>query len=364
MDQWGCAAAAGADCGCHGNCTAGKNPSICRPKDLYERGVCNRTNATNSDCDEQNPYIRHHFSSALELPLMMLRAFLVSGNATAASRWLVPVASATMRFFQEHWKDAKFFLEDAQALESYSHCDQPSCQIAGMRQLLRGLLLPQVKALFPSATVQLFEDMQTKVLAIKLAVFTTMNALHHAEKFTHQSQLPLLAPCSRGGDPTQGYQPPAWTQQNREPVAMYAVWPYELLGVNRSSMQDLVPKSLGLDSDEKMLAFARASYQLQPYPGAPEGYNMISVFSANLGLANVTRQFLNYKWSGASKASAFDYQSSRFPVFWGPSNRGGEVPHTQYVYSFIHHSFIHSFIHLSAVHSSIDSFIYIPLIHI
>jgi hypothetical protein len=58
---------------------------------------------------------------------------------------------------------------------------------------------------------------------------------------------------------------------------MYAVWPYELLGVNRSNMQDLVPKSIGLDSDEQMLAFARASYSLQPYPGHPEGYNMISV---------------------------------------------------------------------------------------
>ena len=90
-------------------------------------------------------------------------------------------------------------------------------------------------------------------------------------------------------------------------------------------MQDLVPKSLGLDTDDKMLAVARASYKLQPYPGRPEGYNMISVFSANLGLVNVTRQFLQYKWSNASKASSFDYSSSRFPVFWGPSNRGGEV---------------------------------------
>ena len=29
--------------------------------------------------------------------------------------------------------------------------------------------------------------------------------------------------------------------------------------------------------------------------------------------------------SDASKSSAFDYRSSRFPVWWGPSNRGGEV---------------------------------------
>ena len=91
---------------------------------------------------------------------MMLRAFLVSSNATVAKRWLVPVASQTLLFFQEHWKDAKFFLEDSQALETYSHCDQPSCPLAGMRQLLRGLLLPEVKVLFKSATLELFEAMQ------------------------------------------------------------------------------------------------------------------------------------------------------------------------------------------------------------
>ena len=229
MDQWGCAkTGVTKDCGCFGNCTIGRNPGVCRPKDLYTRGICTRTNITNSDCDEQNPYIRHHWSSALELPLMMLRAFLVSSNATVAKRWLVPVASQTLLFFQEHWKDAKFFLEDSQALETYSHCDQPSCQLAGMRQLLRGLLLPEVKVLFKSATLELFEAMQAKVLEIKLAVFTSINATRHQEPFANQSQLPLLAPCSKGGVPTQGYQPPKWTQQNDEPIAMYAVWPYEV----------------------------------------------------------------------------------------------------------------------------------------
>jgi hypothetical protein len=52
---------------------------------------------------------------------------------------------------------------------------------------------------------------------------------------------------------------------------------------------------------------------------------MISVFSANLGLANTTRAGLRYNWSTAVKAGPFDYTSSRFPVWWGPSNRGGEV---------------------------------------
>jgi hypothetical protein len=66
-------------------------------------------------------------------------------------------------------------------------------------------------------------------------------------------------------------------------------------------------------------------YMCHQYPGRPEGYNMISVFSANLGLANTTRDFLRYKWSTAVKAGPFDYTSSRFPVWWGPSNRGGEV---------------------------------------
>jgi hypothetical protein len=264
MVQWGCAKAPGAECGCFGNCTVGRNPSVCRPKDLYTRGVCTKLNVTDSDCDEQNPFIRHHWSSALELPLMMLRYFLVSGNETAANRWLVPVATQTMTFFKEHWENASFFLEDAQALESYSHCDQPNCQLAGMRQLLRGLLLPQVKSLFAPPAQALFVAMQAKVLAIKLPVFTTLNTPRHSEPFYSQSQLPLLAPCAMGGVATKGYQPPKWTQQNREPIAMYGVWPYELLGVNRSGMTGLLPKLLKLDTNEAVFQMALRSYQLQP----------------------------------------------------------------------------------------------------
>ena len=98
---------------------------------------------------------------------------------------------------------------------------------------------------------------------------------------------------------------------------MYAVWPYELFGVNRSGMAIPLPESLGISTDEEAFALAQRSYRLQPYPGHPEGYNMISVFSANLGLTNITRAFLRYKFSDAVKAGPNDYESNRFPVWWG-----------------------------------------------
>lgn len=52
---------------------------------------------------------------------------------------------------------------------------------------------------------------------------------------------------------------------------------------------------------------------------------VISVFSANLGLVNTTRDLLNYKWGTGVKSGPNDYSSNRFPVWWGPSNSGGEV---------------------------------------
>jgi alpha-L-fucosidase 2 len=331
MDQWGCADTAG---GVNATmpCDRGKpNPkapaqmmkTICRPKDLYSKG-CSKLNNSLSDCDAENPFIRHHFSSSIEVPLMMLRHWLHTYNATAAKRWLVPVAVQTMMFMDEHWKNAKFFMQDAQALESYSHCDQPACDLSGLRQLLRGLLLPEVTTLFSTTELAMFSRLQARVNATKLAVFTTMDTPHHAEHFK-ETDLPLLAPCAEAGVATVGYQPGAWTQQNREPIAMYAVWPYELFGVNRTGMAMPLPDSLNISTDDEALALAVRSYKLQPYPGNPEGYNMISVFSANLGLVNTTRAFLRYKWSTAVKAGPNDYNSNRFPVWWGPSNRGGEV---------------------------------------
>ena len=247
---------------------------------------------------------------------MMLRHWLHTFDADAARRWLVPVAVQTMTFFEQHWMDARFFMEDAQALESYSHCDQPSCDLAGLRQLTRGLLLPEVATLFSAEELAMFGRLQAKVNATRLAVFTSMAAPHHAEHFA-KADLPLLAPCAKAGVATAGFQPGAWEQQNDEPIAMYAVWPFELFGVNRSGMAIPLPESLGISTDEEAFALVQRSYRLQPYPGRPEGYNMISVFSANLGLTNTTRAFLRYKFSDAVKAGPNDYESNRFPVWWG-----------------------------------------------
>lgn len=205
---------------------------------------------------------------------MMLRHWLHTYNESAAQRWLVPVATQTMTFFDQHWQGSEFFMQNAQALESYSFCDQPACDMAGLRQLLRGLLLPEVgPKLFSVEQQALFHRLQAKVNATQLPVFTNISAERHSEPFVNQSQLPLLAPCARGGDSSAGYQPGVWEQQNREPIAMYAVWPFELFGVNRSSMLDLLPSSIDVRSPEAALALARDSYKLQPYPGRPEGYN-------------------------------------------------------------------------------------------
>ena len=56
---------------------------------------------------------------------MMLRDYLHMHNRSVhvAVRYLAPMATSTKTFFDQHWANASFFMQDAQALESFSHCD-------------------------------------------------------------------------------------------------------------------------------------------------------------------------------------------------------------------------------------------------
>lgn len=251
---------------------------------------------------------------------MILRQFLHTHDVEVAQKYLLAVATATMTFFNEHWSNSSYFLQDAQALESYSHCDLPSCQLAGLTHLLRGLLLPEVRSICTSAQLELFEELQAKLNATSLPLFTSLNSTHAREQF-NLSSLPLLAPCGKGGYPMNGYEPGAWEQQNNEPVMMYSTWPYELIGVNRSLLPPF-PREAGINTPEEALAVGVRSYQHRPYPN-DLGYNVDSVFAANLGQVEDAMSKLNIKWR--LKQGPFDYSSARFPVWWGPSNEGGEV---------------------------------------
>ena len=124
-------------------------------------------------------------------------------------RYLVTTAAATMTFFDQHWANSsfEFFLQDAQALESFSHCDQPFPQLAGLIQLLRGLLdVPVVRALFSAEQIAVFESLRARVSSTQLPMYTNISQPHANEKF-NASDLPLFAPCGLAGDATQAGLP-------------------------------------------------------------------------------------------------------------------------------------------------------------
>jgi len=296
---------------------------VTRPaiKDFYAKGVCTKLNNTLSDCDAQNPYIRHHYSSAIEVPLIMLRHYLHTYNATVATRFLVPTAVETMTFFDQHWANTSvFFMEDAQNLESYSHCDQPHPQLAGLTQLLRGLLLPHVSTLFAAADLAMLKHLQARVRSTQLPLYTTLKHMNPPIRRPTPlaSALPLLAPCGRGGDAMKGYWPGTWEQQNGEPTMMYAAWPYELMGINRTFIPELWPAESGIKNADDAFQLGVRSYINRPYPVRPMvGYNEDSVFAVQFGLVDEARAQLNVKWT--SKKGPDDYAQARFPVWWGPS---------------------------------------------
>ena len=304
---WGAARLAGWGCPNFNDSSAGGEAphgrAIVRPANQSSVG-CVRLNTTLSDCDVQNTWIRHHYSSAIEVPLMMLRHFLHTGNATAARTYLLPIAEAATTFFVEHWAEARFFLEDGQALESYSHCDQPACDVGGLHALSRGLALPLVREVASASQIHAFDALALALDGVYLALNTT-----------NRSDVYLL-PCGRNGT---GFTPGAWEQQNREPIMMYAVWPYELLGVNRSAPPPFAPHA-HVESGADALSIARRSFERRPYPNVL-GYSMDSVFAANLGLVAEARTILNVKWGVRIGTPA----EARFPVWFGPAHSDPEV---------------------------------------
>ena len=353
MTNWGCEDTSAAPDARWGTCTtencSGSCPHGCRDvwrgEDLYGTGCELVRKGVSyvgqlSTCDAQNTYIRHHWSSALEVPLMMLRHYLHTYNSSVAKRHLVPTAAATMTFFDQHWANASFFMQDAQCLESFSHCDQPFPQLAGLIQLLRGLLdAPKVRELFSPPQIAVFESLRQKVNSTQLPLYTSMNETHDNEHFS-QSDLPLFAPCGKGGNASAGYYPGQWEQQNREPAMLYSTWPYELVGVNRTAHPSWFPQAAGVETAEDIFAMAVRSYKRRPYPTVPmvgceyngcsshlskrsltqsllPTDNQDSVFAANLGQVAEARHQLNIKWS--SKRGPDDYGQARFPVWWGPS---------------------------------------------
>jgi hypothetical protein len=92
-----------------------------------------------------NGYIKYHYQGALETLAMMLDYYDYTQDSAFATNCLVPFATQTIRFFDQHWPrvNGKLFFYPANALEMYWSCTNSTDYISGlMSDIPRLVALP------------------------------------------------------------------------------------------------------------------------------------------------------------------------------------------------------------------------------
>ncbi|HXI72654.1 MAG TPA: DUF5703 domain-containing protein [Verrucomicrobiae bacterium] len=81
-----------------------------------------------------NQYIRYHYQGALETLAMMLDYYDYTRDSAFATNYIVPFATQTIRFFDQHWPrvNGKIKFYPANAIEMYWDCTNSTDYISGL----------------------------------------------------------------------------------------------------------------------------------------------------------------------------------------------------------------------------------------
>ncbi len=218
-------------------------------------------------------FTAHYFTPILELSMMMLDYYEYTGDATFAQQTLVPVASAGLQFFDQHFgRDAngKLLLDPDNAIEMFWKVHDPAPDIAGLTAVLPRMIgLPT-----------------NLVSRAQVAAWTNLLA-----------QLPPLPTTNMSGQtyllPYTGVQTNA--SHNGENPELYAIYPFRLYGLGKPNFQ------VGLNSFN-----ARKQTQMGCWVQDP-------IQSAMVGLSSVAESYVSYNLTRQDPAQ-------KFPAFWVKGN--------------------------------------------
>lgn len=93
--------------------------------------------------DVKANYTNHYFTPILELSMMMLDYYQYTGDAAFARKTLIPVATAGLHFFDQHFKrdsTGKLLLDPDNAIEMFWKVHNPAPDIAGLHAVLGGVM--------------------------------------------------------------------------------------------------------------------------------------------------------------------------------------------------------------------------------
>jgi len=223
--------------------------------------------------DVQALYTHHYFTPILELSMMMLDYYEYTGDEKFARETLLPVATAGLRFFNEHFgRDAqgKLLLDPDNSIEMFWKVHDPAPDIAALHAVLKRMIgLPDglVNASTRAGWNKLFTELPD------LPVDTTNGT-------------GLLLPYNG---------PQTAKSHNTENPELYAIYPYRIYGIGKPD-----------------LALALHTFDVRKH--RDKGcWNQDPIQAAMLGLADVARDYVSFNLTRKDP-------SLKFPAFWASAN--------------------------------------------
>ncbi len=228
----------------------------------------------------QSEWMRYHVQGGLEVLAQMLDRYDYTQDAAFARSTLLPMADATITYYDEHWKrgpDGKILMDPSQSIETYQRdAVNPTPDVAGLKSVLLRLL-----ALPPELTDETQRTLSARVLKDlpPLPMGTTA-----------KGKLPPKGQGDPDGKhvilPAQKYDEP----KNDENPELYAIFPYPLYGVGKPD-----------------LAMARDTFNARIHP-LGKCWGQDGIHAALLGLAGEAGKSLLEEFTS--------YGNQRFKWFW------------------------------------------------
>ncbi len=220
--------------------------------------------------DVTNPYVRRYWTGGIELVALMLDHHAHTRDDGWAREYLLPMASAVIQFFDEHYPrdDAgKVRFEPSQSLETWQRATNPLPEIVGLAFVIDALLsLPdEVTAKAP----------RKEWARLRRELPPVPSAEEEGQKF--------LLPADEFDE-----------RHNIENPELYAVFPFRLYGVGKPGIET-----------------GRATFERRREKRTG-GWMQDAIQAAFLGLTDAAREYTVDNFST-------HHEGSRFPAFWGPN---------------------------------------------
>ena len=218
----------------------------------------------------RNRFIRYYWQGGLELSLMMLDHYAFTGDEAFARQTLIPLASALVTFFDQHWqRDAKgkIRFDPAMALETYREAVNPLAEIVGIQKVCEAMLaLPE----------------------------TLTTAAQRTQWQRLISELPPVPMREENGETLLACADSYSGKQNVENPELYAIFPYRRYGLGKPDLE---------------LARRTFAKRLVKQTG---GWQQNAIKAAYLGLSDEAARMVGQNFGTWSN-------QHRFPAMWGPN---------------------------------------------